>query len=126
MSVMNVKEFRRTHLEEAITICGSAEELSRRTGMHPVYISSLRAGRRELGHATTKKIEDAMQWPAGTMDRPPNDFIDTEVIHLLKTLPEEQILQALNDAIPHLSERGLRALTSAALHYLSESVAPEE
>lgn len=126
MDGMNVKEFRRAHLLEAIEVCSSIAELARRSGVNDVYITQIKNGTRDMGHKTAKKIEAAMQWPPGTMDNPPNDFVDEEIIYLLKTLPEKQILQALQDSIPHLSEQGLRALTSAALHYLSERVAPEE
>lgn len=127
LAAMGIKEFRRAHLERAVEICGSAEELSRRSGISPVYISAIRAGRRGIGHKIAAKIESVMGWPAGFMDKEPDDAqLDEDIVYLLKTLPEESIINALLEALPKLSKDGLGKITASLLQALAAPESPKK
>lgn len=114
---MSVVETRRSHLLVAIDEQGGIPALSAALGVTPAYIHNLKQGRRNVGHSTARKIEELMGWPEGQMDVPPVE-VNAELRQWLQTLPEDQILDALKEVLPNLSERG----TAAVLHYVANLV----
>lgn len=124
---MGIKEIRLAHLERAVQICGTAEELSRRMGVASVYISALRAGRRSIGHKTAASIEEVMGWPQGFMDTPVDESkLDEDILCLLKTLPEQQVLEAISEALPRISKDGLQKITASLLAAIAAPSPPEK
>lgn len=122
---MTSKDFRHSHLIKLIDDYGSIERLAAVTGMNPQHLSQLKNRTRGIGDKTARKIEGALGWPEGAMDRPPEgENLDDELAYLLKVLPESEAILAIVDAIPDMSEEGVKRLTAALLQRLSESSTP--
>ena len=103
----------------AIDACGSVEGLARRTDIAAQYLSQIRTGGREMGAKTARRIETAMDWREGAMDRPPAGVdLDQELAHLLSIVDETAAIQAIVSAVPGLSPEGVQALTAALLKRL--------
>lgn len=118
---MTTKDFRHSHLLRAISDCGTIEKLSKLTELSPQYLSQLKSRTRGIGDKTARKIEKGMKWPEGVMDRPiAGDDLDKELAYLLNTMPEDQAIQAMVDAVPGLSRDGVNILTTALLTRLNE------
>tara|TARA_R110001606_G_C14895268_1_gene593245 strand:- start:23 stop:412 length:390 start_codon:yes stop_codon:yes gene_type:complete len=111
-------EFRRYHLLRAIAECQTIESLSRRTDLHPAYISQLKTGVRNIGNKTARKIETSMEWRQGSMDVPPldEDQIGRDFTSMLGEVSEDQLLAAMLESLPRLSNAdGNRLLVQALL-----------
>lgn len=124
---MTASDFRHAHLLEAIEQYGTIERLAKAVGLSAQYLSQLKNGTRGIGHKTARKLEAALGWPDGAMDRPPSGgALDSELAYLLKNMPEDSAVNVIAEALPDMSERGVRALTAALLGRLSDSKQPEE
>lgn len=113
-SCMSVVTTRREHLEDALEILGGINQLAEALGVSPQYIYSLTSGRRNVGHKTARKIENAVKWPEGYMDIPPI-AVSSELQHLITTMPEGLVVEALQDVIGSLSDEGAALVASAIL-----------
>ena len=113
---MTSKEFRRSHLIKAIDDHGSIEALAKVVGLSPQYLSQLKNGTRGIGHKTARKIEIALKWAEGDMDRPlDGEALDAELAYLLKIMPEGDAVNAIISAMASLSREGIQSITSALL-----------
>tara|TARA_R110002050_G_scaffold46890_1_gene109958 strand:- start:124 stop:588 length:465 start_codon:yes stop_codon:yes gene_type:complete len=103
---MTATEFRKHHLLQAIAECKSIESLSKKTDLAPQYISQLKSGVRGIGNKTARKIESAMEWKSGCMDVPPLDdeAVGRDFTSMLGEVTEDQLLAAIVEAIPRLSD----------------------
>ena len=111
---MSVITTRRDHLEDAIELKGGINQLADALGVSPQYLYALTAGRRNVGHRTARKIEKAVNWPEGYMDVPAIQ-VSEELHHLLNTMPEGLVVQALQDVIGSLTDEGAALVASAIL-----------
>lgn len=121
------KEFRHSHLLNIISDMGTIEAVASKTGLNPQYLSQLKNRTRGIGDKTARKIEASMGWPEGAMDRPPDgENLDDELAYLLKTMPEKDVIHAIVDVVPGMSEAGLREFTAALLSRLNNPANTQE
>jgi transcriptional regulator with XRE-family HTH domain len=124
---MTAKEFRHRHLLKAIDEHGSIENLAKRVGLSPQYLSQLKNETRGIGHKTARKIEIALGWAEGDMDRPlDGEALDAELAYLLNTMPEGDTVKAIIEAMPLMSPDGIKSLTAALLQRLSAASDSQE
>lgn len=119
--LMTASEFRRAHLVRQIDRHGTTDHLSEVVGLAPSYLSQLKTGKRGMGARTARKIEAALGLPTGAFDvPPPGHDLDRELERLLAEMPESEAIAIITDAIPTLSEEGVRHLTAALLSRMSK------
>lgn len=124
---MTATEFRHAHLLDAIQKHGSIENLARATEMNPQYISQLNTGARGIGHKTARKFEKALGLPDGAWDRPPDgDLMDGTLVYLMKTLPENDTVNAIAETLPQLSDSSVKRIAAVLVGRLSADTAPQE
>lgn len=117
---MTSKAFRQAHLLKLIEQYGTIEALAPVIGLGPQYISQLKNGTRGIGDKTARKIEVALGWPEGALDRPPpGENVNDELIYLFRNADEDAAINAVSEALPNMSEEGIRRLTAALLSRLN-------
>lgn len=117
---MTAGKFRQSHLLAAIREHGSIENLAKALEMSPQYLSQLKNGTRGIGHKTARKIEHGLGWPEGTMDHPlAMKALEGGLAFLLISSPESEALNAITEAVPRLSEEGVRTLAAALLERMT-------
>lgn len=124
---MTSKEFRHTHLMRLLGEYGTIEALAELSGINPQYLSQCKNQTRGIGNKTARRLEAAVGWPEGAMDRPPEGADqDSELVYLLNTLPGDTVANAVAEAIPGMSEDGVQRLTTALLSRLNRPADSQE
>lgn len=110
---MNIKEIRKNNLLRLIRDFKTQESFADAVELDPRYISQLVRGNRNIGDRTAAKVEQALQLPAGAMDRA-TDAPPTPDANLKLTVAERQLLRLYRDCDDEGQEFIMASAHSAA------------